>query len=71
MSNIWHVFPQNDLKPHLTVCADLPGLPPFCDCECNPNVIVEENDAYIIVHNSFDGREGVEIANEILNTPKQ
>jgi hypothetical protein len=68
MVNIWHVLPQNDTNPHIDYCIDMPGLPPICNCECNPTVICEENDAFIIVHNSFDGREGVEWATEILNS---
>ena len=35
-------------------------------CHCNPSVI-EENGELIIIHNSFDGREGLELANEILD----
>lgn len=52
-----HVYPINDLEQH-----DLEGT----QCKCNPQVIVEPNAEIIIVHNSFDGREGVELANEIL-----
>lgn len=35
------------------------------DCHCNPKTI-EESGCFILVHNSFDGREGIEWANEIL-----
>jgi hypothetical protein len=35
-------------------------------CSCNPSVMFENGEA-IIIHNSFDGREGVEIVNDILN----
>ena len=36
-------------------------------CKCNPEVIIQPNSEIIVVHKSFDGREGVEWANEILN----
>jgi hypothetical protein len=35
-------------------------------CACKPEHKEEENDVLIIVHNSFDGREGVEWVNKIL-----
>jgi len=56
-NNMIHVYPTNDLEQH-----DLEGT----QCNCNPKVIIEPNAEIIIVHNSFDGREGVELANEIL-----
>lgn len=34
-------------------------------CKCNPTV-VEEGGEMIVIHNSFDGRECVEMANKIL-----
>jgi hypothetical protein len=68
MSNIYHVHPINDLHEHELGSWDrsIVNLPPSCPCPCEPRVITEEN-GYIIVHNSFDGREGVEWAKEILN----
>lgn len=55
---IFHVLPENDSEPHLQEST----------CVCQPRVIVVENGNMIIVHNAFDGREGLELANEILNT---
>lgn len=52
----YHVLPINDIKVHEESTT----------CECEPKVI-HENGNMIVVHNSFDGREGVEWANEILN----
>lgn len=51
-----HVTPIGDLEPHEEKTT----------CKCEPNVIYE-NGEMIVIHNSFDGREGVEITNEILN----
>lgn len=53
-----NVIPKNDLKEHF----------PDTTCECNPYVeFIEETGETIVVHNSYDGREGLELANEILN----
>ena len=54
---IWHVIPTKDLEEHEELST----------CKCNPKVeILEESGAVLIIHNSFDGRELVEQANEIL-----
>lgn len=51
-----HVLPVDDLRPHEETST----------CPCGPRVITE-NGTMICIHNSFDGREGLEWANEILN----
>jgi hypothetical protein len=54
-----HVYPIDDLKEHnITDTGNT--------CECNPQIIIEPDSELIVVHNSFDGREGVEWFNEIL-----
>lgn len=50
-----HVLPIGDLEEHEETTT----------CKCEPNII-KENGELIVVHNSFDGREGVEWANDIL-----
>ena len=55
-----HVYPLDDIKEHDT--SDTGNT-----CECEPNVIIEQDSEIVVVHNSFDGREGVEWANEIIN----
>jgi hypothetical protein len=55
-----HVYPENDLKPH--------SFGPVI-CQCCPS-IKYENGVRIIVHNSFDLREPIEWANEIINNAK-
>lgn len=52
----WHVLPTNDLEPHEENTT----------CKCGPKVVYEDGEM-IVIHNSFDGREGIEIVNEILN----
>jgi hypothetical protein len=55
-----HVSPIDDLEEHdLTDTGNT--------CKCNPTIIIEDDSDIIVVHNSFDGREGIEWANEILN----
>lgn len=55
-----HVSPINDIKPHTrdTICS------------CNPRIISYLPEI-IVIHNSFDGREGVEIVEEILRDIKK
>ena len=51
-----HITPINDLEKHEESTT----------CKCEPSVI-EENGELIVVHNSFDGREGFEWTEEILH----
>jgi hypothetical protein len=51
----WHIIPEDDVKPHSESHL----------CECNPRIKFDAGT--IIVHNSYDGREGVEWVNELLN----
>jgi len=53
--DVFHVTPNNDIKPHSE----------SFDCHCKPRVETEGLNM-IVIHNSFDGREGVEWVNEIL-----
>jgi hypothetical protein len=55
-----HVYPLDDIEEHDT--SDNGNT-----CKCDPQVIIQDNAEIIVVHNSFDGREGVEWVNEILN----
>jgi hypothetical protein len=50
-----HVIPLNDLKPHRYSHV----------CHCIPEVECEDGNM-VVVHNSYDGREGIEWAKEIL-----
>lgn len=58
-----HVVPVNDRKPHDT------GLL----CDCDPDIQFEDPEdgekyeAPLITHNSFDGREALAEAKQILN----
>lgn len=68
--DIYHVHPVSDTEDHILKCDFMvaEGVHVvYCMCKCNPT-FKEENSSLIVVHNSFDGREGVEEANEILNS---
>lgn len=54
---IWHILPVNDIKEH-----DESSV-----CNCEPKTEIQENGDILIVHNSYDGREAIEMANEIIN----
>lgn len=59
---IYHVLPVNDLKEHQEDST----------CQCEPQArILEETGDVLIIHNSFDGREYVEQANDIINHKNQ
>lgn len=67
-----HIYPTNDLKEHYLESMDarLDGfsedVPPLCSCLCEPRTEQRKDGIWIIIHNSFDGREGLEWAREIL-----
>jgi hypothetical protein len=54
-----HVYPVDEENKHEIQSQ----LYPFCKCFPSEEV---KSETLIIKHNSFDGREGVELANEIL-----
>lgn len=75
-SNTWHIVPVDDLEPHIQETKPSQGvhfqigeIKPVitCPCKCNPKIEWTENDGILVIHNSFDGREGVEWVNDILN----
>lgn len=63
---IYHVYPRNDLHEHTLKCNYPPIGNPLCECDCEPDW-KQDGDSVIIVHNSFDGREGLEWTKELLN----
>ena len=72
--DIYHIVPINDLQPHTTesvsdYCYTNPEgdlvCEPSCACLCSPKR-EQENGIWFFVHNSFDGREGLEWARDLL-----
>lgn len=64
-NKVYHVYPTNDIKEHILECAFTEDDEIKCKCECEPDW-KKEGDWAIIVHNSFDGREGLEWTKEHL-----
>lgn len=56
---IYHILPINDVEPHEELTT----------CHCKPVAELLENGDIMCTHNSFDGREGLELANEVYNQP--
>ena len=55
-----HILPRNDIKEHEETTT----------CICGPKVKFLDNGEMMIIHNSFDGREAIELVNEIINNKK-
>jgi hypothetical protein len=53
----WHVTPNNDSKPHEESTT----------CKCSPRV-EHVNGNMVIIHNAFDGREGIELFEEYITS---
>jgi hypothetical protein len=61
-----HVIPEDDLKPHSEDTEWGIRTMVTSKCLCGTRVEVNEKGSWVIIHSSFDGREGLEWANEIL-----
>lgn len=51
-----HVIPIGDIKAHVT----------SINCKCSPASEVQDNGITVIIHHSYDGREWVEQAKELI-----
>ena len=58
--NAYHIVPLDDDHEHAL----------SRDCECRPRSQAVDEISTLIVHNSFDGREGYEEAMSIINSPE-
>jgi hypothetical protein len=65
MNNDRHVYPLDEEKLHI-VSGPTSGV----DCPCKPRVEMEGG-SLIVIHNSFDHREIVEQAIDIMNDESQ
>lgn len=59
----WDIYPDDEYYDHDFRVLDR-GDETKSDCKCNPTLKYEEGILFVI-HNSFDEREGVELAKEI------
>jgi len=55
MINKYHVLPVNDIEEHQEE-----GVV----CHCKPEIRIEDEDSWLIIHNAFDGREWEELADK-------
>lgn len=53
-----HVMPRDDARPHEEVTT----------CPCGTGIETQANGDIIVIHSSYDGREGLELAQNILST---
>ena len=71
---IQHIIPISDTNPHNEKIWEFNDVdsdePIVSDCPCEPIIKEDDSGGWLIIHNSFDGREGIEIVNEILNKQK-
>ena len=68
---IYHVLPINDIEEHSEEVEMALGFIPVSKCKCMAQPQLDpDSGGWVIVHNSFDGREALEEANEILNQNK-
>jgi hypothetical protein len=67
--NVVQVIPLNDDGEH-TEEVEWESLPfddaPVSKCSCDTRREINSNGMWVLIHQSFDGREGVEWAAEIL-----
>lgn len=69
---VLHTVPVDDVKEH-SLHTEIEGRPfgeeVCCYCDCHPRRIQEDDEKVIFVHRSYDGREALEEANEVLGLP--
>lgn len=67
--SVFHVVPINDIKPHSISFKLHIGLP-IALCSCGPTLDAQAEyygkNITVFIHNSFDGREGIEWAKASL-----
>jgi hypothetical protein len=61
-----HVIQEGDVKPHSEETEWSVRTLLTSKCSCGTRVEVNEHGSWVIIHSSFNGREGVEWANDLL-----
>jgi len=65
-----HIYPIDEENEHV-IFLTYPVLgDPYSECKCEPWFKPAENGCTLVIHASFNGREGLEWANDILNSNK-
>lgn len=66
-SKVIHIYPKDEEDDHI-IFLTYPAIgEPYSECKCEPWFKPLENGHIAVIHASFNGREGVEWATEILN----
>ncbi len=58
-----HYLPSGDIDQHVV------DVGPEVTCPCDPKIGIQDNDAWCITHNSWDGREIIEQLEAIGGQP--
>lgn len=66
-NKVIHIYPKDEIDDHVIFLTYPEIGNPHSECVCEPRLEPAANGYALVVHNSYDGREGVEITNEILN----
>lgn len=66
-SMIQHIYPTDETERHILTSSPRGIGIPYCSCPCVVRYEADDAGGWLIVHSSFDGREGLEEANDILN----
>ena len=64
---VQHIYPLDEEDQHILFLTYTKSGQEYSQCSCEPWFRVLPNGNTLVVHSSFNGREGVEWANEILN----
>jgi hypothetical protein len=65
-----HIYPKNEEDDHVIFLTYPVIGEPYSECKCEPWFKPAENGHTLVIHASFNGREGLEWANDILNSNK-
>jgi hypothetical protein len=67
-SKVVHIYPQDEIDDHIIFLTYPPIGDAYSECVCCPTLESGPDGRLLVIHNSYDGREGVEWAKEILNS---
>ena len=67
---VMHIYPVGEEEQHIIFLTYPTIGEPYSECKCEPWIKPLENGHIAVVHSSFNGREVLEWAKEILNNNK-
>ena len=63
-----HIYPKDEEEQHIIFLTYPPIGEPYSECKCEPWFKPADNGYILVIHASFNGREALEWAQEILKT---